>query len=93
MPMPAAPLDQTALITAAFLFTYLGMALGRVPGLRMDRTGIALFAVAVLLAFGATDADTIGAAQDAPTLLLPASTTFAPAASRWRMPGRARSWR
>lgn len=70
MPMPAAPLDQTALITAAFLFTYLGMALGRVPGLRMDRTGIALFAVAVLLAFGATDADAIGAAQDAPTLLL-----------------------
>ncbi len=69
-PMPAALPDQTALITAAFLFTYIGMALGRVPGLRMDRTGIALLAVAVLLAFGATDAARIGAAQDVPTLLV-----------------------
>src|SRR5690606_22384523 len=42
------------------------MALGRVPGLRIDRAGIALLALAVLLALGATKL----AAIDAPTLLL-----------------------
>lgn len=31
-------------MAAVFLFTYAGMALRRVPGLRVDRTGIALIA-------------------------------------------------
>ena len=61
---------STALVVAVFLATYAGMALGRVPGLRIDRTGIALFAVAALLAFGAIDVAAIGRAQDVPTLVL-----------------------
>ena len=31
-----------ALTIAIFLLTYIGIALGRVPGLLLDRTGIAL---------------------------------------------------
>ncbi|MBM3565056.1 MAG: anion transporter [Alphaproteobacteria bacterium] len=46
------------------------MALGRVPGLKLDRTGIALMAVAALLATGAIDVAAIGQAVDAPTLVL-----------------------
>lgn len=58
------------MIVAVFLFTYVGMALGRVPGLRIDRTGIALVAVAALLVFGAIEIADIGAAQHLPTLML-----------------------
>lgn len=61
--------DQT-LIAVVFAATYLGMALGRVPGLKLDRTGIALMAVATLLAFGAIDVAAVGRAIDAPTLIL-----------------------
>ncbi|MEK9754244.1 MAG: hypothetical protein VW338_13705 [Rhodospirillaceae bacterium] len=39
---------NNALVVGVFAATYVGMALGRVPGLRIDRSGIALFAVAVL---------------------------------------------
>ena len=62
------------MIVAVFLFTYVGMALGRVPGLRIDRTGIALVAVAALLVFGAIEITDIGAAQHLPTLMLPISS-------------------
>lgn len=47
---------MTALILAIFAFVYLGMAAGRVPGLRLDRTGIALVGAIVLVAAGAVDA-------------------------------------
>jgi hypothetical protein len=32
---------------AAFLLTYLGLALGRIPGLRVDRTGVAIIGAAI----------------------------------------------
>jgi Na+/H+ antiporter NhaD/arsenite permease-like protein len=58
------------LIVAVFILTYLGMAAGRVPGLRIDRTGIALLGLVVLLGAGAIKVEDIGRAVDAPTLLL-----------------------
>ncbi|MDP1908641.1 MAG: SLC13 family permease, partial [Hyphomicrobium sp.] len=61
---------MNALIVAVFAATYVGMALGRVPGLKVDRTGIALMALAILLATGAVDLETAGAAIDVPTILL-----------------------
>lgn len=60
----------SAVVIGAFVFTYVGMALGRVPGLRLERTGIALVAVAVLLVFGDIDLGFVGQAQDASTLVL-----------------------
>lgn len=61
-------MDQ--LIVGVFAFTYLGMALGRIPGLKVDRTGIALMAVVMLLAAHKVPVAEMGRAVDLPTLLL-----------------------
>jgi Na+/H+ antiporter NhaD/arsenite permease-like protein len=58
------------LVLAVFAATYLGMAFGYVPGLKIDRTGIALAAVVVLFAAGAIKVETFGRFIDLPTLLL-----------------------
>lgn len=58
------------LILIVFAVTYAGMALGRVPGLKLDRTGIALIAAVVLMASGQVAVEDAGAAIDMPTLLL-----------------------
>jgi Na+/H+ antiporter NhaD/arsenite permease-like protein len=58
------------LAVGIFILTYIGMALGRVPGLKVDRTGIALMAVAVLLAGGAIGFAGAAAAIDGETLVL-----------------------
>ena len=61
---------MTALVAIVFLAVYLGMALGRVPGLKLDRTGVALLGLIVLLASGAMTLQEAGAAVDLPTLSL-----------------------
>ena len=58
------------LAAGVFVFTYVGMAAGRIPGLRVDRTGIALMAVAALLAGGAETIGRAMAAIDGPTIVL-----------------------
>lgn len=63
------PAKET-LIVSVFALTYAGMALGRVPGLRVDRTGMALLGLVALLAGGAVDLEHAGAAINMPTLLL-----------------------
>jgi Na+/H+ antiporter NhaD/arsenite permease-like protein len=49
---------------------YAGMALGRVPGLKIDRTGVALLGLIVLLASGAMTIEQAGAAVELTTLAL-----------------------
>lgn len=52
--MTSASLDWRVIATAAiFAATYLGVALGRIPGLRIDRAGIALLGASLMIAFGA----------------------------------------
>lgn len=63
------PAMETLIITV-FTVTYLGMAVGRIPGLKVDRTGLALMALVVLLATDAVEVSAIGKAIDLPTLLL-----------------------
>jgi len=47
-------MTPTMLAAAAiFILTYTGVALGRIPGLRLDRAGIALTGAALMLAAGA----------------------------------------
>ncbi len=58
------------LAVAVFAATYAGMALGRVPVFKLDRSGIALVALVVLLASGRISERQAGAAIDMPTLLL-----------------------
>jgi Na+/H+ antiporter NhaD/arsenite permease-like protein len=59
-----------AFVLTAFAVTYLGMALGRVPGLRLDRTGIAMLAAVLLLAVGAVAPAKAVADVDFPTLAI-----------------------
>lgn len=61
---------MTLLVSFVFIATYLGMAAGRVPGLRLDRAGIALIAGVALVASGAVEASRLTAAIHFPTLLL-----------------------
>ncbi len=43
---------DTATVLAVFCFVYIGMFLGEIPGLKLDRTGIALLGAITLLASG-----------------------------------------
>lgn len=60
----------TPLILAVFAAVYLGMALGRWPGLKLDRTGIAVLGAIVLYASGAVAGAEVLAAIDWPTLIM-----------------------
>src|SRR5262245_13720555 len=61
---------MNVLVVAIFVATYLGMAAGRVPGLKVDRTGIALIAAVAMVAVGAVPPDRVAGAIHFPTLLL-----------------------
>src|SRR4051812_45098667 len=61
---------MTYLVTILFGLAYLGMALGRIPGLRIDRAGIAMIVAVVLVVAGAVPTDGIAGAIHFPTLLL-----------------------
>jgi Na+/H+ antiporter NhaD/arsenite permease-like protein len=61
---------QTVATAAIFLLTYIVVAIGRVPGLRIDRAGAALVGGSLMLAVGAINPDGLGSAIDMPTLAL-----------------------
>src|SRR5262249_25242738 len=63
-------LFMVTFVVVVFILTYLGMALGRVPGLRLDRSGIALVAAVVLIAAEAVPAARVVHAIHFPTVLL-----------------------
>ena len=47
-------MSPTAIATAIiFILTYAGISLGRIPGLRLDRAGIALTGATLMMAVGA----------------------------------------
>lgn len=64
------PSSLTAAVVVIFALTYLGMALGRFPGLRIDRTGIAVIAAIALFVIGAVPGNRIVPAIDFPTLII-----------------------
>jgi Na+/H+ antiporter NhaD/arsenite permease-like protein len=53
-----------------FAATYVGLALGRLPGLKLDRTGIALLGAVGFLATGLISVDEAKAAVDGATLIV-----------------------
>ncbi len=61
---------MTAFILAVFTVVYLGMAAGRLPGLLVDRTGVALLGAIALVLAGAMDGPAALAAIDFPTLIV-----------------------
>src|ERR1039458_8856906 len=57
-------------VLAIFVLTYLGIAAGRVPGLKLNRTGIALLgAIAIMIFSGLSTTTTVGFINW-PTILL-----------------------
>ena len=55
---------------AIFALTYVGMALGRFPGLRIDRTGIALIAAIAMYGIGAVAPERLVDTIDFPTIII-----------------------
>ncbi|MEK7483154.1 MAG: SLC13 family permease [Planctomycetota bacterium] len=53
-----------------FVITYIGIALGEIPFLQLDRTGIALLGAILMIVFGVLSIDQINSAVDLPTLFL-----------------------
>jgi Na+/H+ antiporter NhaD/arsenite permease-like protein len=60
----------TVLVVATFLAVYVGMALGRWPGLKIDRTGIAVLGAIVLYSTGIVGNEMVLRAIDFPTLIV-----------------------
>lgn len=58
------------LAAVIFVVTYLGLAAGRIPGLALDRTGIALLGAIAMVVAGVLGVPEAVAAIDVPTILL-----------------------
>jgi Na+/H+ antiporter NhaD/arsenite permease-like protein len=58
------------LVAAVFGLTYLGLAVGKVPGLHIDRAGIALVGAAAMMAFGVVGLKEAAASVDVETIAL-----------------------
>jgi Na+/H+ antiporter NhaD/arsenite permease-like protein len=65
--------NLTLVTSVIFGLTYLALAFGKVPGLRIDRTGIALVGAAAMLATGMVSFKDAAAAVDMETIVLLAS--------------------
>lgn len=61
---------MTTLVATVFCLVYLGLVLGGLPGLKLDRSGVALLGAIALVAFGALDMPTAWASVDVPTMAL-----------------------
>jgi len=57
-------------VLSVFALVYLGMILGRLPGLSLDRTGVALLGAIAMVVSGQLDLDAAWSAVDVPTLAL-----------------------
>lgn len=69
--MTSASLDWRTIATGAvFVATYLGVALGRIPGFRIDRAGIALLGASLMIALGALSLEEAFRAIDLDTIAL-----------------------
>jgi Na+/H+ antiporter NhaD/arsenite permease-like protein len=61
---------MTTWVNAAFILVYVGLILGGIPGLRIDRTGVAVLGAILLLASGAVTEREALLSIDFPTLAL-----------------------
>jgi Na+/H+ antiporter NhaD/arsenite permease-like protein len=64
------PSPATPAVLAIFALTYLGIAAGRVPGLKLDRTGIALLGAIAIMIFSGLPTTTAVGFINWPTVLL-----------------------
>jgi Na+/H+ antiporter NhaD/arsenite permease-like protein len=64
------PSTSIPLVSTIFGLTYLALALGKIPGLRIDRAGIAVVGAAAMLAFGVLSMHDAARAVDYETIVL-----------------------
>ncbi|MEO6785073.1 MAG: SLC13 family permease [Chthoniobacteraceae bacterium] len=64
------PIVEKPAVLAIFALTYLGIAAGRVPGLKLDRTGIVLLGAIAVMIFGGMQTTDVIAFINWPTILL-----------------------
>jgi Na+/H+ antiporter NhaD/arsenite permease-like protein len=62
--------SSISLVSTIFGLTYLALAIGKIPGLRIDRSGIALVGAACMLGFGILNLHDAAKAVDYETLIL-----------------------
>ncbi len=62
--------DPTMWAIIIFVITYIGVAIGRIPGLLLDRTGIALLGAIAMVVSGAVPVSRAVGSIDVPTILL-----------------------
>lgn len=70
MPTPPPSIVDKPAVLAIFILTYVGIAAGRVPGLKLDRTGIVLLGAIAMMVFGRLSTTGIVAFVNWPTILL-----------------------
>jgi len=63
-------MNTDLVVLAVFAFVYAGMVLGRIPGLALDRTGVALLGAIVLVTFGRVTVAQLSTIVDVPTIAL-----------------------
>ncbi len=63
-------IEHRPVVLAIFVLTYAGMAIGRVPGLKLNRVGFALLGAICMMVFSGTSADGMVSRVNWPTILL-----------------------
>jgi len=63
-------MNNDFVVLIVFAFVYIGMILGRIPGLALDRTGVALLGAIVLVTFGRVTVPELSTVIDIPTISL-----------------------
>jgi Na+/H+ antiporter NhaD/arsenite permease-like protein len=64
------PADVRPLILVIFILTYVGLAVGHIPGLRLNRAGIALLGAIAMMIFSGDSTNQTAALVNWPTILL-----------------------
>jgi Na+/H+ antiporter NhaD/arsenite permease-like protein len=66
----SAPIEHGPAILAIFALTYVGIAIGRIPGLKLNRVGIAVLGAIAVMIFSGRSAAEIAATVNWPTIFL-----------------------
>ena len=64
------PIEHRPAILAIFVLTYVGVAIGRIPGLKLNRVGIALLGAIAVMIFSGWSTGQIAASVNWPTIFL-----------------------
>jgi Na+/H+ antiporter NhaD/arsenite permease-like protein len=64
------PIEQRPVVLVVFVLTYVGLAIGRIPGLRLNRTGIALLGAIAMMIVSGSSTELTASSVNWPTIFL-----------------------